>query len=215
MSYQAIIFDMDGVLFDTERFYYERRETYLADQGISIDHLPPAYFIGGNMKQVWENILGESYDDFDVPRLQAGYLAHKKKNPLPYSDLVFPQVHAVLQGLKEKGYPLGLASSSVKKDIDRALEELEIRSYFDVVLSGEEFQESKPNPEIYQAACKALQVDPKQTLIIEDSEKGIRAGARAGAEVWAIRDYRFGLDQSRAGRTIDHLGQIIPLLEVL
>ena len=45
MSFQAVIFDMDGVLVDTEHFYYKRRETYLASQGISIDHLPPAYFI--------------------------------------------------------------------------------------------------------------------------------------------------------------------------
>ncbi|MCU0081734.1 HAD family hydrolase [Streptococcus danieliae] len=213
MSFQAVIFDMDGVLVDTEHFYYKRRETYLASQGISIDHLPPAYFIGGNMKQVWENILGDSYDKFDVPQLQADYVVYKEKNPLPYRQLAFPHVSHVLQGLKEKGYILGLASSSVKKDIERALEELEITSYFDVVLSGEEFEESKPHPEIYQAACRELQVDPQKTLIIEDSEKGIQAGVHAGAEVWAIRDYRFGLDQSRASRTIDHLGQILPLLE--
>ena len=52
-KFKAIIFDMDGVLFDTETFYYRRREKFLADKGISIKHLPPSFFIGGNMKQIW------------------------------------------------------------------------------------------------------------------------------------------------------------------
>ena len=51
---EAIIFDMDGVLFDTEKYYYDRRASFLAQKGISIDHLPPSFFIGGNTKQVWE-----------------------------------------------------------------------------------------------------------------------------------------------------------------
>ena len=63
---EAIIFDMDGVLFDTEKYYYDRRASFLAQKGISIDHLPPSFFIGGNTKQVWENILRDDYDNWDV-----------------------------------------------------------------------------------------------------------------------------------------------------
>ena len=60
-KFKAIIFDMDGVLFDTETFYYRRREKFLADKGISIKHLPPSFFIGGNMKQIWTNGILISY----------------------------------------------------------------------------------------------------------------------------------------------------------
>ena len=60
---KAIIFDMDGVLFDTETFYYNRRKTFLKEKGISIDHLPPRFFIGDNTKHIWQAILGDDYEN--------------------------------------------------------------------------------------------------------------------------------------------------------
>lgn len=145
---EAIIFDMDGVLFDTEKYYYDRRASFLNQKGISIDHLPPSFFIGGNTKRVWENILRDDYDKWDVSTLQEEYNAYKKNHPLPYKKLIFPDVLKVLNEVKSRGLKIGLASSSVKADILRALEENHLQGFFDVVLSGEEFKESKPNPEI-------------------------------------------------------------------
>ena len=210
---KAIIFDMDGVLFDTEKYYYDRRANYLAQEGISIDHLPPSFFIGGNMKQVWQHILREDYDKWDVGALQEGYNQHKANNPLPYSDLIFPDVEKILSQVKARGLKVGLASSSVKADILRALEENELNSYFDVVLSGEEFEESKPDPAIYLEAMHVLGVRPDETLIIEDSEKGIAAAVSAGVEVWAIKDNRFGMDQSQANRLVTDLSQVLDDIE--
>ena len=85
--------------------------------------------------------------------------------------------------------------------------------FFDVVLSGEEFKESKPNPEIYLTALKHLNVEVNQALIIEDSEKGIAAGVAAGVEVWAIKDNRFGMDQGAAKGLLDNLIDVLDLLE--
>ena len=132
---EAIIFDMDGVLFDTEKYYYDRRASFLAQKGISIDHLPPSFFIGGNTKQVWENILRDDYDNWDVPTLQEEYNAYKQDNPLPYKELIFPDVLKVLNEVKSRGLKIGLASSSVKADILRALKEnhLDVRSSYHVV----------------------------------------------------------------------------------
>ena len=210
---EAIIFDMDGVLFDTEKYYYDRRASFLGQKGISIDHLPPSFFIGGNTKQVWENILRDDYDKWDVSTLQEEYNTYKQNNPLPYKELIFPDVLKVLNEVKSQGLKMGLASSSVKADIFRALEENRLQGFFDIVLSGEEFKESKPNPEIYLTALKRLNVQASRALIIEDSEKGIAAGVAADVEVWAIRDNRFGMDQSAAKGLLDSLTDVLDLIK--
>lgn len=160
------------------------------------------------MKQVWHMILGDDYEKWDVPALEAEYLDYKLANRIPYETLVFSDAKASILSLIEKGYRLGLASSTAKIEILRALEVTQLMPYFDVILSGESFRESKPNPEIYEVTMKTLSVLPEETLIIEDSQKGIAAGVASGATVWGIKDYRFGLDQKSANRLFDTLTQI-------
>lgn len=207
-NYKAIIFDMDGVLFDTESFYYRRREVFLDQKGISIKHLPPSFFIGGNMKQIWRAILREEYENWDILRLQEEYLEYKRQHPLPYKELIFTDVKNVLLELKKKNIKLALASNSTKEDILRALSETELMHYFDVIMSGQEVKESKPSPDVYLKVMEELGVKSTETLIIEDSEKGIQAGVSSKADVWAIRDKWFGMDQSKATQLIDSLADI-------
>ena len=207
-KFKAIIFEMDGVLIDTESYYYRRRQTFLDSKGISITHLSPLDFIGGNMKQVWYMILRDDYDNWDVPALQAEYTQYKLDHVMPYDTLLFADAKSTLDALKAKGYKLGLASSTIKLEILRAMEMTGLLAYFEVILSGDDFEQSKPNPEIYQVAMAKLGVSPEETLVIEDSEKGIAAGVDSGAMVWGIKDNVFGLDQSRADELFDNLTEI-------
>lgn len=212
MATKAVIFDMDGVLFDTEGFYYRRREIFFNDKGISIKHIPPAFFIGVNMKQVWQKILEDDYANWDVEQLQKDYTSYKNKHPLPYQNLIFPDVKVILEKLKQHQFKIALASSSTKSDILLALNKTGIYDYFDLVLSGEEFPESKPHPAIYNEAAYQLGFPKSELLIIEDSEKGIAAGVSAGIEVWAIKDRTFGLNQRAASRLFSNLTEVVDFL---
>lgn len=207
-NFNAIIFDMDGVLFDTETFYYHRREKFLAEKGISIKHLPPIFFIGGNMKQIWRDILRDDYENWDIHQLQEEYTIYKHNHPLPYKDLIFPDTFEVIKKFYDNGHRLGLASSSTKHDILKALDDTKMREYFSVILSGEEFPKGKPHPAIYQGAARQLGTNHDNILVVEDSEKGIQAGVSADLQVWSIEDKLFGMNQSKANRLVDNLTQI-------
>ncbi len=112
---------MDGVLVDTEQFYAQRREEFFSNHNISIQHMKYSDFIGGNMREIWPQILGVDFDQDEVAKLHAAYLKLKDNNPLPYKDLLFPDVKAVLEALKNDKFKVGLASSSAMQDIDEML----------------------------------------------------------------------------------------------
>ena len=205
MRFKAIIFDMDGVLFETEDFYYKRRVDFLVTKGVSVAHLDPRVFVGARASQIWSLILGEDMENWDLPQLEAEYAQYKKQHPTPYGACVVPEAKEVLSQLKEKGLSLALASNTDLAEIKRALTEAGILSYFDAVFSAMDCGACKPHPAVYEQAWAALAVDKAETLVIEDSQMGIAAGIAAGLEVWAIEDKKWGVDQSQAQAILFHL----------
>lgn len=209
MQYKAIIFDMDGVLFETEEFYYQRRATFLASKGISVDHIEPAFFVGGRASQIWPEILREDYEKWDIPALEKEYASYKESHRAPYGSVVFPDAKQVLSSLKEKGIDMAIASNTEREEVERALTEAGIRSYFEVVYSATECRACKPDPEVYERAWRALGYSKAETLVVEDSEKGIAAGVAARLTVWAIKDRKWQVDQSKAHKLLDNLSSLL------
>lgn len=209
---KGIIFDMDGVLFDSEPFYLQRRHDFFNSQGISINHLAPKDFIGGNLQHIWKRLFDGTNTIQREYELSAAYAAYKSVNKLPYADLLFPEVLACLSMLKQKGLQLAVASNSSREDVEHALESCHLKSYFSVVLGREDVPNGKPAPDIYQAAARALGYANEELLVVEDSQKGIAAAKAAGLNVVAITDCRYDIDQSQADKQIDHLGQLAPIL---
>ncbi|VTS31806.1 haloacid dehalogenase [Streptococcus pseudoporcinus] len=111
------------------------------------------------------------------------------------------------------GYKLALASNSQTRDVHWALTSSEIMPYFDLVLGREDVLNAKPNPEIYQKAAQLLGIDKEAILIIEDSEKGIAAAKAAGITVLAIKDYRYGINQSAANGQINDISDLLEVLK--
>lgn len=210
---QGIIFDMDGVLFDTEPFYFQRREAFLQAKGITIDHLSAKDFIGGNLQELWKDLLDEHFTPEEAKAVAEAYESYKLQHKPPYAEVLFTEVRPCLQALRDKNIKLALASNSNRDDILLALETSHIKDYFEVILAREDVSRGKPYPDIYEKAAQSLGL-PKETLVVvEDSQKGIAAAKAANLTVVAVTDYRYGIDQQEADANIDYLMQLCATIE--
>ena len=207
---KAVLFDMDGVLADTERFYNRRRVAYMEEKGFHFDEIPD--LSGSNEPAIWEALVPGNLT------LREELLAEYKKrycpaHPIPYAELLNEQTEPVMRELHERGVKCAIASSSYRELIDELVEIAGIADVLDYTISGHECSAFKPDPEIYLRAMEALGVDPAECLVIEDSPLGIEAGKRSGARVLALRPREgVNLDQSAADTIIDNLAEILTAL---
>ena len=193
---KTVIFDMDGVIFDNETMYINDLIRFFKQHDIEIQVNDCIPLIGIDSKLTFKNMLQEYFRSLDRD----------------YKAVVRPQIYSVLEHLS-KHYKIALASSSRLYTINNALDQAGLRKYFSLIVSGEQFKESKPNPEIYLYTIKELNVNKDEAIIIEDSSKGILAANRAGIKVLALKDDKFCLEQSQADIIIDELNDIIKLIE--
>ena len=213
MGYRAVIFDMDGVLIDSEFFYLQRfhREIVKKYPWVAIEDLYPTVGMDeGRTRLLISRLARRDPADpaFDA-ELQEIFASGEE---LYYPDFLYPEVPEVLRELKERGLRIGLASSSPMKAIRNMLKECALADCFSCVVSGYELPESKPNPEVYYKAMQAIGCGPGECLGVEDSTHGVEAGAAAGAKVAARMDERFPFDQSKASyfiRTLRDLREIL------
>ena len=176
----AVVFDMDGVLFDTERLC-QTCWLKLAEE----DDIPNmlevyALCIGVNA-QTTERIVYENYGkDFPYEeycrRTSAMYNQYIEENGVPVKN----GVRETLAALSAAGLKIAVASSTRREKVLRHLENAGIAQYFEAVIGGDTVTHSKPHPEIFLTACEALGVAPERAIAVEDSHNGIRAAHAAG-----------------------------------
>ena len=205
MQKTTIIFDMDGVLFDSERMYINEIISFFKQYDIYLTNDICKVVIGVDNKrfykivyQWWNNKT--SFNEFVIILKQ--YFNSLKRD---YSKLLNDNALELLRYLKENCYKIALASSSQKSVIINALKTSNIIEYFDLITSGDQFKESKPNPEIYLYTINKLHSSKEETIIVEDSYPGIQSAINAGIEVLALKDDYFGIEQANANYIIDNL----------
>ncbi|MBC5722426.1 Phosphorylated carbohydrates phosphatase TM_1254 [uncultured Clostridium sp.] len=183
-----VIFDMDGVLFDTEaltiRIWEQIAEEYSIPHVTEVCHL----CVGINAVET-ERIFEEHYGDrlpiHDIRKEVAHRFRHILQTegppPKPYADQILPF-------LKGKGYLLAVASSTVSHIVHQNLTTVGFIQYFDQIIDGDMVQRSKPYPDIFLKACEALRCTPADAYVIEDSFHGIRAAHAAGTTPLMVPD---------------------------
>ncbi|MDF9824765.1 HAD superfamily hydrolase (TIGR01509 family) [Breznakia sp. PF5-3] len=212
---RAIIFDLDGVIIDSEIFYMQQIIDMAEKEfQISLNKEQLYPLAGGNhvqQKAVLTPIMnanGIPYETFET-KLNTFY----KQNPIDYTKLLDPEVKDVLKWIKAKGFKTMIASSSSVENINEVLRTCNLTPYFDDIMSGNMFKESKPNPEIYITCVQHLNLKDYECIAIEDSEYGIEAAKRAGLTCIAKYDNRFSYNQEKADYKVINLIEIIDIIK--
>ncbi len=194
---QAVIFDMDGVIFDSERLVIECWEEVAAKHNIP-DIVEICMRVQGNNREETGKRFREKYGK-DFP-----YETYKKEVTALFLDRygegrlpMKPGVVEILKELRRNNIPLALASSTRSDIVKLEMAEANLLPYFDAVLGGDMVPHSKPEPDIFLAAAAALQVEPKCCYVLEDSHNGIRAAYRAGMHPIMVPDMQKPTEEIR------------------
>jgi HAD superfamily hydrolase (TIGR01509 family) len=185
----AVVFDLDGLLLDTEQVWDEVREQLVRERGGRWHDRAQADMMGMSSRE-WSRYLHDELGLEEQPeelnRLVVERMKERYREALPLVDGAVEAVRRI--GAR---WPLGLASSSNRPLIDLALEEMDVADLFRATVSSEEVERGKPAPDVYLEAARRLGVPPERVVAIEDSEAGIRSAKAAGMRVVAIPNRHF------------------------
>lgn len=213
---KAVVFDMDGVIFDSESLYRKHWMISGREYGIEENLMHELCDkIAGATKEHNEKTM-KSYlgQDFDYMEFRTATM-NRMDNDIRENGLKLkPGVHEVFRHLKENGYLIGLATSTYQERAERNLKNAGILEVFDKIVYGGMVANGKPEPDIYLKACEQLGVGPGEAIGVEDSINGVKASAAAGLYTIMVVDMVKPTDEVRliADKVFGSLFDIIDML---
>jgi HAD superfamily hydrolase (TIGR01509 family) len=205
----AVIFDLDGVLLDSEQLWNRAKEEVVGDTGGNWREEAPRVMMGMSSTE-WarylRNDLGVPLETDEISRRVVAKMEELYRAELPLLPGAVDVVHALA-----RRWPLGLASSSNREIIDLALEVAGLTDDFVATVSSEEVDRGKPAPDVYLEAARRLGVQPERCAAVEDSHAGLRSAKAAGMRVVAIPNAAYPPDEEALAladavvRTLDEL----------
>ena len=182
----AVIFDMDGVLLDSEPLHYEAVRLILEEQGVDFPLEDYFRYLGTTLTSTWDDLcerypISMPFEDFEG-RYNSDVLAQY----LAGAPLIVGARELVAQ-LRDAGVPIAVASSSHRIWVDAALSGAGLSEYFDQTTAGDEVPMGKPSPEIYLKAAEKLGFEPADCIAVEDAPAGVESASAAGMRVVLVR----------------------------
>lgn len=182
----ALVFDLDGVIVDSNAMHVLAWERYLARLGRRLPRDAGTLIFGRHNDEIVRDLLGDSLSAQELA-------AHGAAKEALYRELMRPVLgRRLVPGLADflrrwSRLPLAVASNAERANVDFVLEQSGLRPYFRVTLDGRQVGRPKPDPEIYLEAAQRLGVEPASCVVFEDSPSGVAAALAAGAQVVGIR----------------------------
>ncbi|TYP76765.1 HAD family hydrolase [Paenibacillus methanolicus] len=206
---RAVIFDMDGVLVDSEPIYFEIEQASFSYYGIHMVEEEQHQFVGITPEEMWRQVKSRYALSPSVAELAAFHQSNVLKAIERHPKLTpMPQAAAFLHRLKQRGIPVAVASSSPMALIELMLTRIGLREKFDAIASGEEVRQGKPAPDIFLLAAARLGFESNACLVVEDSSNGVKAAKAAGMACAGFRNPHSGnQDLSLADWIVEEYGR--------
>ncbi len=205
---KAVIFDMDGVILDSEPIHYQVEKAIMNDNGLEFQFEDHTKYVGQTTRDLWDDLCSkyqlpkaESLADLD----EKHYLDELKSGRIePISG-----VKELIISLYEQGYKLIIASSAVRGNIEVVMNEFDLNKYFQGYVSGQDVLKTKPNPDIFLKAAEKIGVSPEHCLVVEDAKHGVAAAKSAGMTCIGFQNLNSGnQDLSEADVIVDKIEEI-------
>lgn len=217
---KAIIFDMDGVIVDTEYLEYSAQGQFIEQIK---EHQQPitkeehSQVVGLCLNEIPAVIKKLAKSQLPLEEVQTRYFEFFQNTfqHVDFLSIFRSDINAIIHFAKAHGIKLAVASSSQLSHIENILTQCGIKQAFDVIVSGLQFERSKPDPTIYHYTCQQLGVKPQEAVAIEDSYYGMLAAKRAGLRVIGYEETRMIVDQSLADYMGKNMLEILAVLEKL
>ncbi len=207
---RTVIFDMDGVIIDTEPIHHHAFFTQFAELGITVSDALYASFLGSSTRNVFQQLRQE----FNLPQEVDELLRRKRelfnlKFDTDASLDLLLGVRALIEDIQRRGIQMVLASSASKATIARVFDRFGLAPYFTHRVSGEDFAQSKPNPEIFLHAASLAETPVTECIVIEDSANGVAAAKAAGIYcIGYASPHSAGQDLRLADRVIQDFAEL-------
>ncbi|MCI6284865.1 HAD family phosphatase [Selenomonas sp.] len=207
---EAFIFDMDGVIIDSEPLHSRVKMETFAHFGLPFDEGDLAQYMGRTSVDIFSDVLKKEHrTDVSVQEIVNYKHAHYLELAVGGALEAIPGSLELIARLRAAGVPLALATSSWRRVVDAILVQFDLTEEFASVISGSELPKSKPDPAIYRLSAEALGVDPRKCVVLEDTAAGVAAAKGAGMYCIGFRSPHSGVqDLSRADEIVDDLATI-------
>lgn len=215
MEIKAVIFDMDGLMFDTERVAGIGMIEALAAQGLAADEAFFMKLLGLNTESTRVALTQAFGDRVNFPAAMAGMDGYLERYVTEHGTPVKPGLFALFEHLDALGLPRAIASGSPMPRILRNLEMAGLTGRFDAIVAADDVPRGKPAPDVFLAAAKALGIEPARCMVLEDSAAGVEAGKRAGMITVMVPDLHAPDETDRNGlyALAQSFYDVIPLLD--
>lgn len=204
---KAIIFDMDGVIIDSEPLHVEVEGELAEKLGGSIDPDSHEQFVGTTDHFMWSKLK----DQFNFEPPLEDIIDMKKEMFIKRINEVelMDNLEELMSSIYNEGYPIALASSNNRKIVDTIVEMFNLGKYVDFSVSGDEVTNGKPDPEIFLTAAEKINVNPENCLVIEDASNGVKAAKAAGMKCVGFKNTEHGnQDLSEADLVVHALAEL-------